>query len=1852
ASAVTGATDQWYDVIAHQYYTIDNRNNVHIVNGTPAYAYNATYYYTTPDGEGGEVIHGDTSTNNEILGDGSTVLRLYYVPGSFALTFDVNNGTWRITELEGYTLSDDGKRFVGQFKATTAITFPAIDPGSTPTNGSAAYRAGYALKGWMIGNDMSVIYKPGDAYSMPVGAVTFKAVWDALPQTYDVQHIKVRGDGTLETFIAKTNLETRVGRYAQEKESTPAGYDFVGDNQSYTYVDNHGVSQTVTTHANVEVVYGQATTLVLYYKPHTNTVFHVERYIITGDGQVVALDVDGSIVRDDDGVPTSAAAYQAERTGTTDSIAHADGRNGTSFEQNAKVYNDDILIEGYTFVLNGASYTISPGSGTTDASGNIDGDGSLILRLYWYADRVSALTYDLGDLASVSTMTDSTHRSDETFELKGKGDVSRTGYELVGWTTRQTVEVDGSDVTVSSARGETAFRLIDAIGVLNTQQGYNQIFFAQGATYQMPTHDITLYAVWKPIEVDYTIIRSKLTGNGDEVVLTTDVYSGLSDTELRFDATVAGYAGGITSATLNVVPSGYHYLAQGQTGSVGSHEVTTSAYGNIDPDGSSSFTLWYLPNTYKLMLEKGEGIWVSGTNPHAGTNHLTQELVELPLGEALDRPGYTFVGWSVHDSAASTTGSTNRTNAGTLSSDATGDWTSGGKHFTLPGTDFEMAYASEVGGTITLYAVWRANDISYYVDHYRVEGDGDIKEAWAETFTGIVDDDYTVTTTYSTASHDVNIRSGVSGDTRYNVAFVGYTFGSSFNVGMTSVESDTTLAIAVNAAGEGITHFSLFYKPDTLNLTFNAGLGVFTAGSTAGTNGLVWQRTTELSNIALPVDVKRDGYTFMGWSTDPACATAKGSTSRSEYLRISTLTGNDPAAGGAQWIASGVRYTMPTTSTTLYAVWRANTDTTFYVDLYRVDGNRVIKEEVLTESFTGITDDQYTIVTGDVQNDHQRKIFSSSESAAGNFPYNFIGYSYASSVSTTAGTKTTDVTLTILGYEVVDDATRFTIFYKADTIELEFDAGLGTFTSGAGANTNARVENHDVESTFKLPTNVQRAGYTLVGWSTSPSGKDKTGIASQTIAASLATVTGDAPDQGGANWTSVTSGVSADYVMPTTTQKLYAVWRANDTTTYYVERYVVTGDGVLVAIDKDGNLVRDAQGLVVPTNLTEGSGDAAHRVVHQGVTDEQAWADEAVSGVSYRNADNLAVAGYTLLGRSEAAYLGHATESRKPIAGDGSTVLVLIYQPNSHVITLEGGSDSNLGQTTIVEVLTDETIVLPSSTVAGGGEGTYARPGYTLKGWTTEQALDGIATNESTGLASRTMSQVIAGSAYASRSYDGGKVFSPVPASDVTPLSYVVPTSANITLYAVWEANADTAYTVEVVVVKGDGTTTTTVINHVGVTDEEAYADAALDDPDISKSWVNHDNTDKAGYAYYDDDELTPYVFQDNSNVTGSTNIHNGDEYTSVAHGNINGRIADALVLRLVYVPNLNFLDFVAGPSTAHWQITEPDAQYSTGTVIQLPGTADITRAGYDLVGWSIYSGANTSTGYASQSASTTISGQPVDDPANGMSFVVLGGSYTMPTASEVTLYAVWSARNDTAFDVEYFYVTGDVEVKTLKATETLYGTTDEVANVEASVENVTRNEWSKNDNVLGYTYVWQASPQTVVKGDLSYTAITKSHGTISAESKMMLTLYYVGRFNNIVFDTGLGAFDDGASHDGSYRSETTILLPVDIKRDGYTFMGWSTKPSYEVGTKPTSVCSSTGLASRDASALAVADGTSSVDLGVTFTAPGDSYVMGKAEHNTTHTITLYAVWSADTDTAYYVERYVVTGDGDLIALR
>jgi uncharacterized repeat protein (TIGR02543 family)/LPXTG-motif cell wall-anchored protein len=1050
----------------------------------------------------------------------------------------------------------------------------------------------------------------------------------------------------------------------------------------------------------------QTITLYAVWRAKDDVVYHVERYIVTGDGDLRALKADGTVDRDANQKPVvhaNEAAYaqsqRLEYRGTADEIAWGDGTDGTKSYRHV----DNIPVEGYSFVANTESYL----GHTTYAKLAIKGDGSTVLVLIYQPrevtltlgqgsgdfDAASAIAagWTVGDDGSISR----TLKTDQTIVLpanvatSGTAHMTRAGYTLIGWTTQESVTPSGASdpINVGTSTGiasqqaaATAEALAGNLSITGAE------FTAQAGTYLVPSTlasaladetysgAVQLHAVWRANDnTSYYVERWVITGDDIAIALN-------NDGSVPYDAESRPVA----------------------------HE-----------DGSD----WVIAQRIAHVGITDEVAWAD----------LDDDL-SYHNADNIGLDGYAFI---PHTAGASVEG-----------------------HTTIWTTIARKQIAGDGQMVIKLYYI--AGPIApYVVNHWRVTGDGTFKELLTDVdlYNEGLDpkDQISQNVGKTDTRHYANVRTGDATDTaHYNHNFIGYHYVDSVVVGGVTYTSVTD----GNIFGDGHLVLDIFYLADAdITLTLNPGGGAF-SGDVIG-NAHVENHATE-SSFRLPdaSQMYRAGYDFVGWayglddeSYEAAqAALAKGETSilDADHIKVwgdnfsgaaiaskntsagdsgnGDLTGqslfaaswlramsNPETLGGSTYanpayffIAGGDYFLMPTTNVTLYAIWRARDDVHYEVSHYLIDVNGEARE---------IEDDNKAPNDAVEGNDTYTHPHITDESVAED------GITEPFDTQNGSSTPGADDENVYRGYTYMPTRIAPAIDAEGNPIFETDDEGNPVYVTDADGNPvyQRDAANNILTDAEGNPLRVQRQLFDIIsmedlldsaGNVVKPAGS----VLTQLWLTSLGTANPDG--------LTTQSSLQGDG-----TTHLRYFYVANVDTEYFVERWIVNGDGLLVPLgtDADGNpyvphdadgkpVVVDDEGNVVdPEDYEDWA--ATQRVRYIGVTGDEAWADEDVEGVSYRNFDSIALDGYEYIVNGTSIFDAEGNEyytvARATILGDGTLVLRLYYLALPSTFTL----DPNYG-------VWEESFLNPSEDEGSEGEGAEGAASEGAEGAASDAAKD------------------------------------------------------------------------------------------------------------------------------------------------------------------------------------------------------------------------------------------------------------------------------------------------------------------------------------------------------------------------------------------------------------------------------------------------------------------------------------------------------------------------------------------------
>ncbi len=374
--------------------------------------------------------------------------------------------------------------------------------------------------------------------------------------------------------------------------------------------------------------------------------------------------------------------------------------------------------------------------------------------------------------------------------------------------TRQT-KVHGTNLTLTSSKPTRANYSFQ--GWATSASG--SVLYGSGATYTNNSA-VRLYAVWKPDE--YTV---SFNANGG---------SGAPSAQKKIY--------GQTLTLSPTKPTRTYYTFLGWATSSTATSATYSPSGAYKVEGTATLYAVWKPNTYTITYNGNGGTGATGANvPSASQNYVYGNAVTIN-GSCYTKSGYTFVGWATSSSAT------------------TANYTAG-----QTGVKFS--------GNVTLYAVWKANVYTIYLDMN--DGSGTNYKSLSKT-------------------HGVNMTLPTTIPTRTNYEFLGWATSS----------SATTATYAAGATYTGNASARLYAVWKRLRYTIsyngNGGTGATGANVPSASQDYYAGNAVTINDSCYT----KTGYTFTGWSTDKNATTA-------------TYTAGQ----------TGVKFSG---NVTLYAVWKAN----------------------------------------------------------------------------------------------------------------------------------------------------------------------------------------------------------------------------------------------------------------------------------------------------------------------------------------------------------------------------------------------------------------------------------------------------------------------------------------------------------------------------------------------------------------------------------------------------------------------------------------------------------------------------------------------------------------------------------------------------------------------------------------------------------------------------------------------------------------------------------------------------------------------------------------------------------------
>ena len=636
---------------------------------------------------------------------------------------------------------------------------------------------------------------------------------------------------------------------------------------------------------------------------NNDTAYQVNYYVQKADGSFV---LDNNIEFD---YPIT--SHTAGKTGTTDTSAPINTLSAITYT--------GLRYSYYTAISTTNGNTGEDDEALLNGSLNIDGDGSLVVNLYYVRETYTLTLNTSKGVASVGvTLKDGITKSDDnenTYNVMYNVSVDLTytltnkvGYHFAGWTVNSgNITVSGNNFTMptnavvltATATAQQFNVILNGNGGL-TESGQPTVtvsatfesdvilpenpFELEGYTFNgwateengevvygdeetIPFNqitDMTLWAVWG--ENQYTITYNSNGGQGTmgstQAVYDTAVElpeNGFTRTGWTWTGwSIDGIIAAQTVATVeDITTSGVYYVTS---------EGKYYAFNLTDAGSATVYAMWS-ENSYTLTLDGNNASGrYQGSAVLMADKSATQTLrysQNANLEEIYTRTGYTFVSWNTEANGTGTT---------------------------YLSTETPSMLSADVNGQVTLYAIWTADTVKYTVKIY--EQNVDAADDRNDTNYRLVGGQGTEYDALTGATVNVST---------YATARTGFEYsGFTTNVGQNSlvVQYDGSLTI------------SLWYTRNAYDVTVNA------AGDNNGIASVSGSATDVDYGKSVTVSATVNaGYTFVGFTSNNTALIP--SVTREQC----TLAGN----------TYSYTFNMPAGDVVLTASATANTNTSFNI---------------------------------------------------------------------------------------------------------------------------------------------------------------------------------------------------------------------------------------------------------------------------------------------------------------------------------------------------------------------------------------------------------------------------------------------------------------------------------------------------------------------------------------------------------------------------------------------------------------------------------------------------------------------------------------------------------------------------------------------------------------------------------------------------------------------------------------------------------------------------------------------------------------------------------------------------------
>ena len=611
--------EHYFENLENDEYTIDDSKTQNLTGKTDTTATASPLSGSDIIGFSYNAAKSEPTASGNIDGDGSLVLKLYYTKTRHSVSY----------QYTGLIPSDanPAKADLG------TLTKTDIKYGTVVTVADNATAAGYTFSGWdATGQSVTV---SGTTFTMPADDVIFYGRFNADLTSYTVEHYLMGTDGNYPETADHSNLYTGV-KTGDKVTVTSAAH--VG----FTYDETKTLSVNALNDVTV-LPNGKLVIKVYYARNIYNVTYHYENvpagvapteaeiaayahtarygesvaikpdasapgyhfsgwYIHTGDTAIEAGHMtmpDHDVVLHGSFIATGNTAYTVEHwfenlddTGyTKDSnrIQHLTGKTGATV---TALPLPDII---------GCSYDPAVTAELGLVSGEIKGDGSLVLKLYYTRSRFNVSYQYVGYVPTIANPADPASLNQTSVKYGATvaiaAPASAAGYTFDGWT------LTGDGVTVNAG------------------------------TFKMPARDVVLTGHFNRVPSAYSVEHWLEDVNGTYTYLAaTDLFS----VGVNVHDVVKGTPKAYTTYTYDADVTAANNVQM-------STDTVPVPMGTVNEEGTLVLKLYYSRNAYDLTYRFEGNVPADMTAPDGQTGIKHGHAVDFT--DITAPAGYVFDGW-------------------------------------------------------------------------------------------------------------------------------------------------------------------------------------------------------------------------------------------------------------------------------------------------------------------------------------------------------------------------------------------------------------------------------------------------------------------------------------------------------------------------------------------------------------------------------------------------------------------------------------------------------------------------------------------------------------------------------------------------------------------------------------------------------------------------------------------------------------------------------------------------------------------------------------------------------------------------------------------------------------------------------------------------------------------------------------------------------------------------------------------------------------------------------------------------------------------------------------------------------